>query len=86
MEKKKKYRVLKIGCLIFKILAWLALGLGVISSIVIFIGGGTPGAPRVTGLIGLLLGVIYFFFFYVASGVLDILLDISENTTKSSSI
>lgn len=81
---EKKYKFLKVGSIIFKVLAWVALALGIISCVVIFIGGGTPEAPKFTGLIGLLLGAIYFFLFHVAGCVIRILLDIKEEIKKPS--
>jgi len=80
MEKRDKF--LKVGSVIFKVLAWIALILGVVSCIVILVGGGTPEAPRVTSLIGLLLGAIYFFLFYTAGCVIRVLLDIKENIKR----
>lgn len=80
----KDYKFLKIGVTIFKVLAWVSVAVGVISAVVIFIGGGTPEAPRATGFIGLLLGVVYFFIFTVASEVIALLLDISNRIGKGS--
>lgn len=81
---EKKYKFLKVGSIVFKVLAWIALALGIVSCIVILVGGGTPEAPRVTSLIGLLLGAIYFFLFHVAGCVIRILLDIKEEIKKPS--
>lgn len=81
MEKIRKF--LQIGSIIFKVLAWASVAIGVISAIVIFIGGGTPEAPRVTGFIGLLLGVVYFFIAYIASCVISLLLEIDSKVNKS---
>ena len=82
---EKTYKFLKIGSIVFKVLAWVSLAVGVISAIVIFIGGGTPEAPRVTGFIGLLLGIVYFFISLIASEVIKLLLEIRCKLDKSAS-
>jgi len=79
-----RYKFLSVGSVIFKVLAWAAVIVGVISAVVIFIGGGTPQAPRLTGFVGLLLGAVYFFIFYTASEVIKLLLDIVAKINKGS--
>ena len=79
-----RYKFLNVGSVIFKVLAWAAVIVGVISAVVIFIGGGTPQAPRLTGFVGLLLGAVYFFVFYTASEVIKLLLDIVAKINKGS--
>ena len=79
------YKFLGIGATIFKVLAWVSAVIGVVASIVIFIGGGTPEAPRTTGFIGLLLGLVYFFIFFTASEVITLLLEIKNKVDKGSS-
>ncbi len=79
----EEYKFLKVGSTIFKILAWASVVLGVISALVIFIGGGTPDAPRSTGFIGLLLGAIYYFIFFIASELIKLLLDMREKLNKN---
>ena len=78
----KKYKVLEISSVIFKVLSWLSLAIGIVAAIVIFIGGGTPEAPKVTGFIGLLLGVVYFFIFLVTAEVVTLLLEIRSKVEK----
>jgi len=81
-----KFKFLKISAVIFRVLAWVSVAVGVVSAIVIFIGGGTPEAPRSTGFIGLLLGIVYFFLFYTAAEVVVLLLDIRGRIDKGSSV
>jgi len=81
----KNYKFLGISAIIFKVLAWLSGVIGIISAIVIFIGGGTPEAPRMTGFIGLLLGLVYFFIFFTAAEVIALLLDLRNKADKGSS-
>jgi len=78
----KTYKFLETSSLIFKVLAWISLGIGLVASIVIFVGGGTPEAPRSTGFIGILLGIVYLFIFIVASEVISLLLDIRTKLDK----
>jgi len=79
----KTYKVLEIGAIVFKVLSWLSLAIGTIAAIVIFVGGGTPEAPRATGFVGLLLGVVYFFIFLVAAEVIALLLEIRSKLEKT---
>ena len=79
---EKTYKFLGIAATIFKVLAWISLALGIISSLVILIGGGTPEAPRTTGIIGLLLGLVYFFIAFTASEVITLLLDLKNKLEK----
>jgi hypothetical protein len=79
----KKYKVLEVSTKVFKILSWVSLAVGVIASVVIFIGGGSPEAPKATGFIGILLGIVYFFIFLVASEVIALLLEIRSKLEKS---
>lgn len=80
----KTYKFLETSSTIFKVLAWVSLVLGIIAGIVIFIGGGTPEAPRTTGFIGILLGIVYLFIFLTASEVITLLLEIRNKVDKSS--
>ena len=78
----KNYKLLEVSTIIFKVLAWVSLAVGIIASIVIFVGGGTPEAPRVTGFIGILLGIVYFFIFLVTAEVITLLLEIRSKVEK----
>ncbi|MDP2910890.1 MAG: hypothetical protein Q8N76_00925 [Candidatus Omnitrophota bacterium] len=78
----KNYKLLEVSTIVFKVLAWVSLAVGIIASIVIFIGGGTPEAPRATGFIGILLGVVYFFMFLVTAEIIALLLDLRSKVEK----
>ena len=80
----KKYKVLGISSIVFKVLSWASLAIGIVASIVIFVGGGTPEAPKATGFIGILLGIVYFFMFLVAAEVITLLLEIRSKVEKGS--
>ena len=78
----KNYKLLEVSSTVFKVLSWVSLAVGTVAAIVIFIGGGTPEAPRSTGFIGLLLGVVYFFIFLVTAEVITLLLEIRSKVEK----
>jgi len=78
----KKYKLLEISSFVFKVLSWVSLAVGIVAAIVIFVGGGTPEAPRATGFIGLLLGIVYFFIFLVTAEVITLLLEIRSKVEK----
>ena len=78
----KKYKLLEISSFVFIVLSWVSLAVGIVAAIVIFVGGGTPEAPRATGFIGLLLGIVYFFIFLVTAEVITLLLEIRSKVEK----
>lgn len=79
----EKYKALELLRKTFKILAFVAGGLGIVFFIIILIAGGTPETPRATSLLALALGVIYFISFYTISEVLLLFSDIEENTRRT---
>ena len=68
---------------LLKITSILSVILGVIFFFIILIFGGGPEAPRITSIFALLLGIIYFVMFYVISSLIEILVNIEENTKKT---
>ncbi|MBU1912481.1 MAG: hypothetical protein KKB22_02985 [Candidatus Omnitrophica bacterium] len=78
----KNYKVLEVSVVVFKVLSWISLAIGIIAAIVIFVGGGTPEAPRSTGFIGLLLGIVYFFSFIIAAEIIKLLLEVRSKVDK----
>lgn len=70
----------------FKILAFVAAGLGFVFFVVILIAGGAPETPRATSILALVLGIIYFLLFYTIAEVLHLFLDIEENTRRTNEI
>jgi len=77
-EMGSDYKVLPVAPVVFKVLAGIGAILGVVSCIVILVGGGTPETPRWMGIIVLVVGTVYFFIFMVASEVVKLLLDINQ--------
>ncbi len=80
---EEKYKALELLRKTFKVLAFVAGGLGLIFFVIILIAGGTPETPRATSLLALALGVIYFLLLYTISEVLLLFSDIEENTRKT---
>lgn len=72
------YKLLRSAVTVFKVLAWIGVSLGVISSITIFVGGGVPEVPRWMELVSLVIGALYLFIFLVVSEVIKLLLEIKE--------
>ena len=72
------YKVLPIAPKVFKALAWIGGGLGVISALMIFAGMGMPETPHWMGLVTLVVGAVYFFVFTVASEIVSLLLDMNS--------
>ncbi len=72
------YKVLRVAVTIFKVVAWTAAGLGVISSLIIFSGIGQPDTPPWMGVVTLIVGAFYFFVFLTASVMIKLLLDMNE--------
>ncbi len=72
------YKVLPIAPKVFKVLAWVGVALGLVSALIIFAGAAMPETPRWMGLITLIVGAVYFFFFMVASEGIKLLLEIKD--------
>jgi uncharacterized PurR-regulated membrane protein YhhQ (DUF165 family) len=68
-----KYPFLQISILITKILAYVMAGLSVIAALIIFLGK-NAGANKWAGLGALLMGAVYFLFFYLASDLIRLFL------------
>ena len=80
---EKGYRFLKISARVFNVLAWLALGVGVVVSVINLVSNADPWAPRAgKTVLAVMLGCLYFFIFGTVSGLIHLLLDI-ESKIKS---
>lgn len=89
----KEYKFLKAARMIFKVLAWVMLGLAVAIGLIILITGGSapiatpqgvpiPQTPRAAGVIFMLMGVFYFLILFTISEVIGILLDMKASCDK----
>ena len=76
------YRFLRTSGRLFDILGWVSLAVGAIVTLVILIGGGGSDAPRAAGIVGILIGGVYFLIFKTIGGMIRLLLDI-ESRLKS---
>jgi hypothetical protein len=86
MSVAHKYRVARAIALVLKVLAWIALVIGLASAVGILVSGGAGSnslvdTMRSVGLvIGPLVGVVWFVQFFALGSVLSLLVDIEENT------
>jgi len=89
----KEYKFLKSARMVFKILGWVALGLGVVTGAIVLVTGGgaptitpqgieIPATPRMAGLIFMVMGAFYFLILYTISEVINILLDLKGCCNK----
>lgn len=72
------YKLLRAAVTVFKVVAWIFAGLGVVSSLIIFSGIAQPDTSPWMGIVTVVAGAFYFFIFMVGSGVIKLLLDMSE--------
>lgn len=72
------YKILRAAPVVFKVLAGIGISMGLISCIAIIISGGTPQTPRWMGIVSLVAGVVYSFFFMVAADGIKVLLEIKD--------
>ncbi|HHX43252.1 MAG TPA: hypothetical protein GX714_04595 [Chloroflexi bacterium] len=90
---EKRFRVLRFLGLLYKILAWIVLVLGILAAIATVVIGATademltvPGLPVVpmVGGLGILLGtVFYFVLLYAVGELIHLGLAIEENTRET---
>jgi len=89
VEAPRRYGLIRVIAFILKLLAWLALLVGVGSAIALLVmpANATGGASSLLGAIrsfgfasSLLLGALWFVQFYAFGAILSLLLDIEENT------
>ena len=79
-------KFLRVSVVIFRVLAWVALALQVITGLMLLIGGGEPmligGVElpvRVVGLLNFVAAAMYFFSFWLMGSVVQLLLDIRSH-------
>lgn len=78
-----RFKILKIFGLIFKVLAFASVVIGLITAVGIFVSGGTPEMPPQTGLLLVVGGVFQFLVFYTVGDLIRLLLAIEEQTRKT---
>ena len=79
----QSYKFLQVSATIFKVLAFIALVVQVVTGLILLIRGGEPvligGAELPVGLVGVLnfvTAAMYFFSFWLVSSLIRLLLDI----------
>ena len=79
----KRNRFLKVSRRVFAVLAWVALSIGGVSSVVIFVNHPGPWEPRFTAAgLSLLAGIFYFFVFGTVSEIIRLLLDMAARESS----
>ena len=83
------YPFLRASVKIFRVLAWVALGIPVVTGVILIVVGGEPVLwggidlpARVVGLLNVVAGALYFFSMWLVSDLLQLLLDIREHVSK----
>jgi len=79
---KKNYTALRILALIFRILGWLAPVSGIVVGLLIFLGITVPGTAKLTGIISILLGLLYCLIFHSMADFTRAFLSIERNSRK----
>ena len=82
-------KFLGISVTVFKVLAWLSLGIQVVVGLVVLVMGGEPvpigglDVPaRLVGVLNCVAGVIYFFMLLLVAHVIRLLLEVRERLDK----
>lgn len=80
------YKFLRASVKVFKVLAWVALGLQVITGVILVFGGGervlVAGVDipaRVVGLLNFIAGGVYYFSLRLTAELIQLLLDIRDH-------
>jgi hypothetical protein len=77
----KGYRLLKVIGVVFKVFGVIVLAAGLITFIIVLIGGGEkPETPKAASVIWLIAGIIQCMFFVMFSEIIKVLTKIEQNT------
>ena len=89
---KDEYRIVRIGVIVFKVLAWLSLLIQGALGIVLLVTGGPPvpiggvDVPaRLVGVLNCVAAGIYFFLLLLIANVLKLLLEVRGRLDRPSS-
>ena len=84
------YQFLRVSSKVFKVLAFVAVVVQVITGLILLIGGGDPIAigglelpARIVGVLNFVAAGLYFFSFWLMSNLIQLLLDIRERLPAS---
>ena len=88
----KSYKFLRVSAVAFRVLAWIALAVQVITGLVLVIAGGPPVGiggvdvpARMVGVLNFVAAGMYFFSLWLMSNLIQLLLDIREHVPGGSS-
>lgn len=88
----ESYKFLRVSAVIFKVLAFVALIVQVVTGLILVVRGGEPvligGAElpvRIVGVLNFVTAAMYFFSFWLMSSLIRLLLDIRGQLGRSSS-
>ncbi|MBI3616032.1 MAG: hypothetical protein HY211_05915 [Candidatus Omnitrophica bacterium] len=86
---EKRFKLLRIFGLIFKVIAWACLLLGIVGAVGVFVAGTAPQAPgakvpppAIAIAVVLAAWTLFFLIFYTVSELIKLLLTIEENSRK----
>ena len=77
-----RFKLLKIFGLLFKVMGWAALVVGIVGAVGVLVGGGAPQTPRAVSLAVFLSSALYFILFYTLGEIIRLLLAIEAQTRK----
>lgn len=77
-----RFKILKIFSLIFKVLAFASVAIGLITAVGVFVSGGTPEVPRQMSILFVVGGAFQFVVFYTVGDLIRLLLAIEEQTRR----
>ena len=90
---QESYKFLRASTVVFKVLAWVALILQVVTGLVLVIGGGEPVLigglevpARLVGVLNFVAAAMYFFSLWLMKSLIQLLLDIRAAQTRSAGV
>ena len=76
------FKLLKIFSVIFKILAWVIVLVGLVGTVGLFMKGGTPEVPKTMSISILTQSLVLFLVFYTFGEIIRLLLVLEERSKK----
>lgn len=84
------YKFLRVSITVFKVLAWVSLGLQIITGVILLVVGGSPvfvggiNVPaRVVGVLNFIVAIVYFFSLWLMANLIQLWLDIRSRVGGS---
>ena len=79
-----RFRILRVIAVLFKVIAWAALLVGIIGAVGLFLSKGNPATPKGVSFVILLVSSLYFMVFFALSEIIHLLFVIEQQTRKTS--